>query len=186
MENEDVKQDPITEDKTEDISNNILENINYKDLFLVKGKPGIYISSSRGPSKQNMVGLRLWDEIFNPSARVSYYKMQDLTNLGSVVFYAQEEVKDAKGKKQIVRKTLSIKDVFVNFSNFEDTMSDDIGIEDLDTNNPDTLANLMEIAVPNYDPDEFKSYHLKKVVKWYKKVKDVIFKIFETKEKDND
>jgi len=32
----------------------------------------------------------------------------------------------------------------------------------------------MEVMVPNYDKDEFKPYHLKKVIPWYNEIKNKV------------
>ena len=154
------------EKEEEEVKETPFDSMAYNELFVVKNKPGIYLILSM-PNKSDLVGIRAWEDIMDPNRISTTTHRQNLTLLGSLVFY------DKKGE------VFPLQTVFNNLYNYEETLEGDTGIEDFDLNDPKTVENLMKIAIPNYDEDKFKPYHLLKVVKYYTWAKQSIAKIFE-------
>lgn len=135
--------------------------------------------------------------LLGETRRTASVKAENLVNLGQFSFYTHaktktdvpdyEKMKEKYGmndkgeidipkdmkKEDLLLKEieipviLSLKDVFNNFNEYESTLDDDLTVDEFNLENENTLLNLMDIAVPQYDEEKFKSYHLKKCVKWY-------------------
>lgn len=143
------KEEPITSDQ-------LIDNINFNELYVCKGVKGIFLILSM-PNKSGLVGIRKWDSILDPNRKSLTVKYKNLIKLGDIIFHTEKE-EDLD---------LTLKEVFRNLNSYEETLPENVGIEDVDLENKDTVTNLMKIAVPNYDQDSFKDYHLKKLIKYY-------------------
>lgn len=156
-------------DKTEELIN----SVNFNELAVIKGKQGIFLPLSQ-PNKSNLIGVKLWEDIFKPEKNSITVKAQDLTILSTLIFNTLEGNPD-----------LDLKNVFVNLHNYEESLDDNLVVEDFNLKNKETVDSLMNIAVPNYDKDKFKDYHLKKVIKYYKWFKEALIIIVEFTENVN-
>ena len=150
----------------EEIEDNVVKyeplfsSIDYKDLVIVKGREGIFITLGI-PNKGNMIGIRRWDDIVTFRTKTLFVRADTISPLENFQFHTTNEV-------------LHISEVFDNLYAYESKLTDDIGVEDFNLKDENTMLNLMDIAVPNYDTTMFKSYHLKKVIKMYKWVKSTL------------
>lgn len=136
------------------------DNVDYSQLATIKHSPGLYLIVSQ-PNQSDLVGVREWKHILTPGVSSKTVYRQNIQPLMENIYYTED------------KEVVSIQDVFNNLYNYEETLKDDLGIEDLDFNDSDTVTNLMEIAIPNHT-DEFKDYHLRKLVKYYTWTKESI------------
>lgn len=180
-------------EKTKEEPRKIADGTNFRELHCVKGKAGIYLFVARN-SKNGLITLRSWKDIFSADRKTITVKGSDIIPLDSFVFHttAKETIqvpvvdkegkfieKKVKGKKKDdpnkeyetedkeIDVIYYITDVFNNLNEYENTLEGDISIEDLDLSDTDSLIALMDIAVPKFDPQQFKDYHLRKVIKYY-------------------
>lgn len=113
------------------------DQINFSELFRVKGKQGIYTIRS-GVSKSNMVAVICFLD-FDKKYTV---KVADLVCLGNLEF-----------KTEMGFDSLNIADVFNNlYEFFKET--------------PEETPTLKDF-VPNFDHYEFKERHALQVMKWF-------------------
>ena len=116
--------------------------LDFNNIFRIKGKRGLFsINSNVNKSGLiNMVSFLNFKEKYT-------VRVGNLVRLGDLKFSLID------GNK------LLMSDVF---NNYEKCLSERTA--------PRIGSELMEILVPNYDPDEFKDYHAKQVVKWYDEI----------------
>jgi len=132
----------------------IMESFEIKDLLTVKGKPGLWKLVKYVPAAKMARVQNLNDE-----------SMFATTNLKDIVALKNYRI-FLKDGKEIVLETI-----------FESMMTmcvaGDLKKEDLDsyeTMSEEDKTKMMDKIVPNYDEAQFKSYHLSKIIKWYKEI----------------
>ena len=131
------------------------EQLEFNQLFRVKGKQGLFVLASL-VNKSGMVGVFSFLD-----SRIKYtVKVSDLVCLGNLMFSDNQS------------DTIPISQVFVNYENY---------IKDGKT--PSSDKELMNALVPNYDPEKFKMYHAVQVVKWFDDVVKKVNTIIEDEEK---
>lgn len=129
---------------------NKMEPFEIKDLLTVKGKPGLwrmlkYIPAQRMARIQNLVDENLAFTVkIDTVASIKDYK----------IF-----LKDG-GER-------SLEDVFGYIMGLEEEGV--VTPEKVDSCDGGRIS-FMEQLVPNYDPEQFKHYHLTKIVKWYRDI----------------
>ncbi len=180
----------------EDSNLKIADNTDFNQLYVVKGKAGIFLlkvmKDSTNQYKNNIIPLIEWKTLFNPDSKTHSILSKNIISLANFAFYTTDKeiiqvpVLDKDGKfieKKIetteesekefetedkeIDLVLSIKDLFNNLNEYENLLDDNISVEDLDLSNVDTVLSLMDISVPNFDPEKFKPYHLTKAIKYY-------------------
>lgn len=122
------------------------EGINFNIIYRVKGKKNLFMPLSAEPQKSGMIGMI---EVGVDNA-ISVHK-RDLECLGHLEFHT------------VSNGVLKMGNVFDNLEKFT--------LEELGKKND---KELMEIMVPEYHPDLFKSYHGEKVMLWYFEIKEKI------------
>lgn len=125
------------------------DEINFTELFRLKGKRGLFTLRSQ-VNKAGMVaviGFRDYNRKFT-------VKADDLICLGQLTFQREAGFED-----------LRMNDVFNNL--FDYCHEGQVEAKDI---NKLMLDDLIDIMVPNYDPDKFKRYHAETVLSWYKEV----------------
>lgn len=119
----------------------IADVIDFSQIFKVAERPGLWTPRSE-PSMHGFVGIR---KFLSEEIRIANIKkMQPLSNL---VFYNNS----AKG--------ISFKQVFKNMFDWETKHGKEL-VEI-------PIHDAMEIAVPDFDADEFKPHHMHKVFDWF-------------------
>lgn len=178
----------------------IADKTNFKDLYVIKDVRGIFISRGM-PNKSNLINMILWETILQPQVTSKTAQVSSLISLDSLRFYTtdkknitvpkldkdgkvilkkksgeikEKDFKNFETEKKEINVVLTIKDIFNNLNDYENTLADELTIEDFDLSNKETMSSLMDIAVPNFDKDKFKNYHLKKVIKYYTWFKEAL------------
>ena len=117
--------------------------INFDVLFRAKGVSGLWVMRS-GANSRGFINMSRFMQ-FDVSKT---FKVVDLTSLGSLVF-----------QTELGKDDLRFRDVFRNIFDNE--------VEFLKL----PIEKQMEIAVPCFDDDCFKGYHMQKICKWYNEIK---------------
>jgi hypothetical protein len=116
------------------------DSIDFNQLYRIKGKQGVWTPFTQ----VNKSGMILMGEWLSKDCDSAWVNRMKLECLSSFIFY------------RLASPALRISDVFRNINkNYNKIKS-----EEFDN-------SILEILVPNYDPNEFKLHHAKKVIKWY-------------------
>jgi len=132
--------------------------IDYREMWWILGRDGVYNACSE-MSKGGMVVMQ---EFLDADSRKRSYHKDFLVRFSDLVFIQNEIGDDSEPKK------LRMADVFTNIDNnfvTVDEMFVPIGQED-----PDVL----EILVPDYNPNKFKMGHAKRVWQWFNIIKEKV------------
>ena len=124
----------------------ISECIDLKQLFGIKGRPGLYIPATR-PNRSGLV--RMQRLLSMEAYTVNQILLQALD--GTVIF------KDDMS-------TIGLAEAFDNLQKHCNN--------ELHSGNIDGL--IMHVICPDYDIDKFKLYHAKKVIQWYNEIVQAI------------
>lgn len=154
-------QKNLTEFKEEQRIKGIGDMIDFSILYAIKGRGLIWTSKNGHVNKSGMI---LMTEILNPSNK-ALVKRDDLVCLGHY-YFATTETEVFNGTERI--KHLHINQVFNNLN---------AHFIDVDVNSDTYKDELMSVMCPNFDPAEFKPYHMEKVVKWYNEIKNKIIAV---------
>jgi hypothetical protein len=121
------------------------QKIDLTQVYRVKGESGLFTISSE-PNKSGIIGMRR----FGGGETVKSLRVKDLENLSLLRFFF---IPPNKTQEEMVGKkyALTLGQVLDNLEKAE----------------KEGKKLSMEIAVPNYDEDEFKPYHFKSVIKYY-------------------
>jgi hypothetical protein len=141
-----------------EVARGIGDQINFIELFRVKGYQGLYTLNST-VHKSGMVSMLKLLE-FNQKITVHENKLECLGQLEFITFAGYEN--------------LRMGSVFNNMFEYLEETGDDI--DDL------SWVELMHIMAPNHDPYFFKQSHAKKCLAWYK---EITTKFNEFKEKED-
>lgn len=143
--------------------------INFKHLYRIKGKQGIYFSDLPATKSRLFPCVKFSDGEVKCMA-----KGDDMVCLGKYVFTTECGHED-----------INMQQVFNNISEWQKNGGESnltkVKVEDL-----------MPIMVPNFDDDKFKDYHAKLVIMWYAEVSVMFDKILkeqaakENKKKENE
>ena len=145
MDDKEEKKETVTIEKIY-----IGERIEFKDLFRVKGKQGLFTINST-VNKSGMISmLGFADKTIKHTVAAT-----KLICLWQLQFETQTRV------------PLDIEQVFINYEKYLETG----GYSYIDFN---TADEIMAAMVPDYDECAFKPYHAEKVRKWYNEIKEVI------------
>lgn len=121
------------------------ETIDFFHLCRVKGKKPLFFPRSYA----NKSGIVAMEEFFG--SQICYPVTEDIERLSDFRFYKEDG------------KVITMTEVFDNLNNkFGELL-------DLEVN-PD----IMEIMVPGYDKEKFKSHHAIKVLNWYLEIREKI------------
>ncbi len=131
--------------------------IDFSRLFRVKEIQGIWIPSSKA-HKSGMISVTS----FKSENIKKVVKRDSLIPLISYNFLTLDN--DVVGETIV----LTIHEVFNNLNNH---------FIDVDIDSSKHIRKLMGVMVPNYDPNYFKEYHAKQVLKWYHIIKNKIINI---------
>lgn len=164
------KRKKKTEDKPEEESLGFFDRVGLQDLYVCKGKRGIYLIHSMLRNKDTVVIVRYSDAFDEKGKTVFPVPVKNLLHI--TAFYFQT----TRGS------VFPIKAVFNNLHKYEESLEGDTTLDELDLKDKEIQKKLMEIAVPNYDPDKFKHYHLHKLIKWYR---DLVEEIIILKQKED-
>jgi hypothetical protein len=144
MEQKEVKtaKKPVKRAKKKDKQPDIVDQINFHELFVAKGFPGLWVMRS-APIRTNFINMAkfMQFDVFKTM------KTNNLTSLGHFVF-----------QTELGKDDLHFRDVFRNIFNNEKKFFK-LSVEDQ-----------MEMAVPCFDEDCFKDYHMQKVCLWYNEI----------------
>jgi len=154
MEKEEVKEKELT----------FGEIFDFNNLFRAKGKKGLYFLRSQ-VNKAGLVAI----EGFLDSGNKQTVKAINLVCLGHLHFETLEQVFDEKDNPAGFRK-LSMAEVMTNFNDY-------VGGTTQEEYEKESDEDLMYALVPNFNPDEFKDYHAKQVLLWYKEITSKIKKV---------
>ena len=128
-----------------------MEPFEIKDLIVVKGKPGLWIPVRYIPSAKMVNVKNLVDEYDTFT-----------TKLTNVEFIKNYNIFLNHGE-------MSLENVFGFIMDMEE--KELVKMEELDSYDSLDVVDkfkMMNRLVPDYDPNRFKSYHLSKIIKWYK------------------
>lgn len=120
-------------------------SIDFDQLFRVKGHKRLYFPITK-PQKNGVLIL----QEFLREHRVTIH-IREIQRLGGTVFFLN------------TGETIELPAVF-----------DNLYTKSIDELLPLTIPKLMDVMVPDYDPDRFKEYHAKKVIEWYLEIKTKI------------
>lgn len=123
----------------------LADEINFFELFRIKGRKGLWTMRS-APSPSGMLGMIAFMDY---NERCVIHK-RELQSLGHLTFQTLAG-----------HKVLLFRDVFRNLF---DAKADEHDFAQLD------VADQMEIAVPCFDEDMFKPYHMEMVLMWYDEI----------------
>lgn len=120
----------------------VADAINFHELFRLKGHRGLWIMRS-APNRSKFISMSKFMEFGTNKIA----KLSDLTSLGHLVF-----------QTELGKADMRFSDVFrIIFDNEEEFFKLPID-------------KMMEMAVPCFDEDCFKDYHMQKVCEWYKEI----------------
>jgi hypothetical protein len=155
-ETEDIKADP-NEDR-------FGYQFNFNNLLRVRGEKGKLFTPCSKVQKNGMVGVMEFMNFGNKKT----VKAVDCIALSSYIFYHEA------GKEP-----LKMDEVISNLHEFneanEDKFKQMCSVGD---------KELMEIMVPNYDPQMFKGYHMAQIIEWYNILLDKLETIKESERDD--
>jgi len=130
------------------------QKVDLNQLHKVMGLQGLYTIAS-AKQKSGMVGVRR----FGGEYETKTVKATDLISLGFYKFYLEG------GEKITLAKVLdNIEEYHKNIVLKARDKSSSFSIP----------SDIMDIAVPGYDPEEFKSYHMELVLKFYHEIKEAL------------
>lgn len=135
------------------------DQLDLSTIYTIDGKPGLWYCKGFNKNS-NMGGFSQWlVEGHNPSVTAHSKNVKRLSNF---VFITDkdEEVKFEKVVENLMEA-------------YPDGISDD--------EFKMRPAHAMAVAVPNYNPDDFKEYHMKKVIKWFNIIAERLNKVNEEK-----
>jgi len=119
----------------------ISERINIKLLYRVKGHTGLHYPLAKGTDKAGNISMRNW---LNGKTTRPHRSM--LIALGQTFIYRNEE------------PPIHLSEAFDNIYKLSGGQ----------TVNKDFIQ--LEQVCPNYDPDQFKKYHMEQLISWYNEI----------------
>ena len=141
------------------------EQFNFNEIYRIKGKPGLYNPRSE-VSKSNMVNL---GGFLNPNITTTV-NANDLICLNWYDFITTEPAE--KGYK-----VLKLNKVFDNIFNYI-AETNDFKLTQI------SIGAFKEMAVPNFDDNQFKDYHAELIKKWYLEIVELLKVVTTNKENE--
>lgn len=129
---------------TEEKEPTLGESLDFGNIARVKGLPGLWTFATM-PNKAGMVGVR---EFMGEETKT--VRWVDVIRLSSLVFHTDSQD----------NSPLSIIEVFDNLNDYAGDL------------NALLVEEQMSIAVPNYDADLFKNYHMEQLLRWFNFIKE--------------
>lgn len=126
------------------------EQLDLENLFVVKGRPGIY-SPRAHKEGSRFVAMRRLDRFQKKAVNVLLRKCICLGRVKFSLERTQEQVEQRQPATQI-----GMKEVLNNIGHLEPEKLEEMPVDEL-----------MLRMVPDYDPYIFKPYHAEKFLKWY-------------------
>lgn len=163
-------QEEIKKFEEEQRVKGIGDMINFTELFRLKGHSLVWTPISQ-VHRSGMITFAEW---LNPTNKKTI-QQDEIIRLSDYWFATKtmEAILDEKGEEQFDKKgdrierikRLHISAVFNNLN---------AHFIDVDVDDSKHVEELMSVMVPNYDENEFKPYHVKKVILWYNEIKNKI------------
>lgn len=128
-----------------------MEIFEIRDLLTIKGKSGLWRFKGKTATMVRIQNLLDEKQIFT-------VPIKDATRINSYKIF-------------LIGSEVSLESVLDSIIDMEDTglitREELDGFENL---SPEAKVLMMKKVVPNYDPEQFKHYHLTKLIKWYKEI----------------
>lgn len=142
------------------------EQFNFNEIYRIKGKPGLYNPRSE-VSKSNMINL---GGFLNPNITTTV-NANDLICLGWYDFITTEPAD--KGGFKVLKLTKVFDNIFEYIEQTNDFKLTQISI-----------GAFKEMAVPNFDDNQFKDYHAELIKKWYLEIVKLLKSVTTNKENE--